>query len=106
MSTSAINPNSPATAQQQSQPSQPAGLASANMNSFLTLLVTQLKNQDPLSPQDGAQFAAQLSQFSSLDQLISINQRLGQLLEKQESAQAARPTISTSELLDETPIKL
>ena len=46
---------------------------------FLTLLVTQLKNQDPLAPQDGAQFVAQLAQFNSLEQLISINERLGQL---------------------------
>lgn len=49
---------------------------------FMTLLVEQLKHQDPLAPQDGAQFVAQLSQFNSLDQLISINQRLGQLLDK------------------------
>ncbi|MEW6736402.1 MAG: flagellar hook capping FlgD N-terminal domain-containing protein [Acidobacteriota bacterium] len=49
---------------------------------FLKLLVAQLKNQDPLAPQDGAQFVAQLAQFSSLDQLISINQQLGELLNK------------------------
>lgn len=47
---------------------------------FLQLLVAQLKNQDPLAPQDGAQFVAQLAQFSALDQLISINQQLGNLL--------------------------
>lgn len=50
-----------------------------DQNSFLTLLVEQLKHQDPLAPQDGAQFVAQLAQFNSLEQLISINQRLGQL---------------------------
>lgn len=49
---------------------------------FLKLLVAQLKNQDPLAPQDGAQFVAQLAQFSSLDQLININQQLGELLNK------------------------
>ncbi len=54
----------------------------ADKDTFMTLLVAQLKNQDPLAPQDGTQFVAQLSQFNSLDQLISINQRLGQLLDK------------------------
>jgi len=46
---------------------------------FLTLLVAQLKNQDPLAPQDGAQFVAQLAQFNSLDQLIGIRQSIEQL---------------------------
>lgn len=51
-------------------------------DTFLKLLVAQLKNQDPLAPQDGAQFVAQLAQFSSLDQLITINQQLGEILAK------------------------
>ena len=46
---------------------------------FMTLLVAQLKNQDPLAPQDGAQFVAQLAQFNSLDQLIGIRQSIEQL---------------------------
>lgn len=57
----------------------PAGKG-ADRDTFLKLLVAQLKHQDPLAPQDGAQFVAQLAQFNSLDQLISINKRLGQLL--------------------------
>jgi flagellar basal-body rod modification protein FlgD len=40
---------------------------------FLLLLVTQLSNQDPLNPMDGQEFAAQLAQFSSLEQLINLN---------------------------------
>jgi flagellar basal-body rod modification protein FlgD len=47
---------------------------------FMTLLVAQLKNQDPLAPQDGAQFVAQLAQFNSLDQLIGIRQSIEELL--------------------------
>jgi flagellar basal-body rod modification protein FlgD len=39
---------------------------------FLRLLVAQLSYQDPLSPRDGAEFVAQLTQYSSLEQLISI----------------------------------
>jgi len=57
-------------------------------DTFLKLLVAQLKNQDPLSPQDGAQFVAQLAQFSSLDQLVSINQMLGDLLNKDQATKA------------------
>jgi flagellar basal-body rod modification protein FlgD len=43
---------------------------------FLQLLVAQLRHQDPLSPLDGAEFTAQLAQFSSVEQLISLNERL------------------------------
>ncbi|MEJ7617232.1 MAG: flagellar hook capping FlgD N-terminal domain-containing protein [Pyrinomonadaceae bacterium] len=54
----------------------------ADRDMFLKLLVTQLKHQDPLAPQDGAQFVAQLAQFNSLDQLININSRLDQIIDK------------------------
>lgn len=43
---------------------------------FLNMLITQLKYQDPLDPMDGSQFAAQLAQFSSLEQLTNINDTL------------------------------
>jgi len=45
-------------------------------NEFLKLLVAQLQNQDPLSPMQGDQMAAQLAQFSSLEQLQDINSTL------------------------------
>src|SRR5258708_32858085 len=57
-----------------------------NSDTFLKLLVEQLKHQDPLAPQDGTQFVAQLAQFSSLDQLVSMNQELGQLIKQQQLA--------------------
>ncbi len=41
---------------------------------FITLLVAQLKNQDPLNPTDGVQFLSQLTEISSVEQLVDIRQ--------------------------------
>jgi flagellar basal-body rod modification protein FlgD len=43
---------------------------------FVQLLITQMKNQDPMNPMDGKDLAAQLAQFSSVEQLININAKL------------------------------
>jgi flagellar basal-body rod modification protein FlgD len=43
---------------------------------FMTLLVTQLKSQDPLSPMDPTQFVGQLVQFNTLSQIIHIREAL------------------------------
>lgn len=45
-------------------------------NDFITLLVSQLKNQDPTQPMDPTTFVTQMVDFNSLEQLISINQDL------------------------------
>jgi flagellar basal-body rod modification protein FlgD len=47
---------------------------------FLTLLTAQLKNQDPLQPQDDSAFVAQLAQFSSLEQQMQTNTSLNQIM--------------------------
>lgn len=47
---------------------------------FLMLLVAQLQNQDPLSPDDPTEFTAQLAQFSSLEQLTSLNESMENLV--------------------------
>jgi len=43
---------------------------------FLSLLITQLQNQDPLNPMEGADFTAQLAQFTSLEELYEVNKNL------------------------------
>ncbi len=43
---------------------------------FLTMLVAQFQNQDPLNPMDGTDFSAQLAQFSQLEQLIGLNEAM------------------------------
>jgi flagellar basal-body rod modification protein FlgD len=45
-------------------------------DAFLTMLVAQLKNQDPLNPMQGSDFSSQLAQFSSLEQLFNVNDNL------------------------------
>ena len=51
-----------------------------NFDTFLTLLTTQLKNQDPLSPMDSSQFTQQLVQFSQVEQSVNANQNLETLI--------------------------
>ena len=53
---------------------------SADMNTFLTLLTTQLKYQDPMDPMDTAEFTNQLVQYSSVEQSIQMNEKLNNLL--------------------------
>ena len=55
-------------------PSNVDGLA--NENTFLQLLVAQIKNQDPMSPTDGVQFLTQLAQFQQLEQSMNSGQDL------------------------------
>jgi len=55
-------------------PPKAAGDPLANEETFLKLLVSQLKNQDPLKPPDTSQFVGQLTAYSQLEQLIGIRQ--------------------------------
>lgn len=60
-----------------------------DMNRFLKLLVTQLKNQDPLKPMDATEFTSQLVQFASVEQQISANANLEKLLGLQQTSQVS-----------------
>lgn len=57
---------------------------------FLKLLVAQLSQQDPLNPQDGAEFVAQLAQFSSVEQLMNIRGGLDTLALAQQASTSAQ----------------
>jgi flagellar basal-body rod modification protein FlgD len=57
---------------------------------FLSLLITQLQNQDPLKPTDSTEFTAQLAQFSSLEQLSNVNNNLMELQNFQASINNAQ----------------
>lgn len=50
--------------------------AAMGQDAFMRLLLTQLQNQDPTSPQADGEFLAQLAQFSQLEQLQQINEKL------------------------------
>jgi flagellar basal-body rod modification protein FlgD len=85
---SAVTNAAQALAQAQAQPqatsgtgsSSPSTSSSSSLNSltsentFLQLLIAQIKNQDPLNPTDSIQFVGQLVQYSELEQLMGINQ--------------------------------
>lgn len=62
----------------------------SNFNTFLTMLTTQLKHQDPLSPMDSTQFTNQLVQFSSVEQQINANSNLEKLIKLQQTAQTSQ----------------
>ena len=61
-----------------------------DLNRFLTLLVTQLQNQDPLDPLDATEFTSQLVQFASVEQQIFQNSNLEKLLNLQETNQISQ----------------
>jgi len=52
-----------------------------DFDDFLTLLITQLQNQDPTAPMDSKQFTDQIVQFTSVEQSINTNQKLDKLIE-------------------------
>ena len=65
---------------------QNAGRANGDLgkNEFLQLLVAQLQNQDPINPMEGTEFAAQLAQFNSVEQLINVNTGIAELSQAQQ----------------------
>ena len=63
----------------------------ANKETFLQLLVAQIKNQNALSPQDGVEFLSQLAQFTDLEQSLGMRQDIAAIKDLMQSAQATQP---------------
>ncbi len=61
-----------------------------NFQTFLTLLTTQLQNQNPLDPLDTNQFTQQLVEFASVEQQLKTNDSLSTLVTLQQTAQSTQ----------------
>lgn len=72
----------------------------ADKETFLKLLITQLKNQDPLDPVQDKEFIAQLAQFSSLESLQSIDAKLSASAGSALANQAVSLVGKTARVLD------
>ncbi|WP_172252819.1 flagellar hook capping FlgD N-terminal domain-containing protein [Saccharibacillus deserti] len=79
VSTSNIWPNYSAQNVQKASAASTKDSATMGKEQFLTILIAQLKNQDPLAPMDNSQFTAQMAQFSSLEQLMNMSTQLTQM---------------------------
>src|SRR5262252_1051003 len=96
MATSIFNPTAAAAASTASgsSPNNSTGIdantIAGNFQTFLTLLTTQLQNQNPLDPLDTNQFTQQLVEFSGVEQQINMNQQLSTLIGLQQTAQSAQ----------------
>src|SRR6201996_5114512 len=84
-SATGTTPNLPAGVTAKS--STDASTIANNFQTFLTLLTTQLKNQNPLDPLDTNQFTQQLVQFAQVEQQLKSNTQLGALVSLQQTAQ-------------------
>lgn len=72
----------------------------ANQSTFLTLLVSQLKNQNPLNPMDGTAFVTQLAQFSQLEQSLAMRQDLDSISTKYAGTSSTSPSSSSNSSAD------
>ncbi|WP_370340576.1 flagellar hook assembly protein FlgD [Shinella oryzae] len=74
--------------------------ATLNYESFLKLLVAQMKNQDPTEPMDATQQMAQLATFSQVEQTIKTNKNLESMLQRtslQEANSVIGRTVSSND---------
>ena len=76
------------------------GGSSLGKDDFLTLLVAQLENQDPLDPQENSEFIAQMAQFSALEQQITTNETLESILSSNQTIEQ----LSAFNLLGQTVV--
>jgi flagellar basal-body rod modification protein FlgD len=83
-----------------------AAKSPVNKETFLQLLVAQIKNQNPLNPADGVQFLTQLAQFSELEQMMGIRDEIAGLrtdiAETDKTADSTATTDTVSDAIKET----
>ena len=77
------------TASPQTTQSDQVSKTQVDYQSFLKLLVAQMKNQDPTNPMDSTQYMAQLASFSQVEQSVQMNTKLDQMLQSSTLEQAA-----------------
>lgn len=72
------------TSQDYSLPGGQARVVSKTLDkdAFLQLFIEQLKNQDPMNPQDSNEFMAQMTQFSMLEQLTNLNEEIAESMSR------------------------
>jgi len=75
------------TAQSQALSADKDKSATLGQDEFLTLLVAQMQNQDPLNPTDATEWTAQLAQYSQLEQSMNLNQAMEELVDGQKTAE-------------------
>jgi flagellar basal-body rod modification protein FlgD len=76
-----ITGSAPAAGSSTTASSNPLASLTGNFQDFLSLLTTQLQNQDPSSPMDSNQFTTELVQFAGVEQQIETNSSLSQLIQ-------------------------
>ena len=87
MDVNGISSNDPITGAASNAPS-----SKLDKDAFLKLLVSQVKNQDPMEPAGSTEYVAQLAQFSSLEQMQNLNDNIvGLALLQQNNALMSRP---------------
>jgi len=77
---------------------------SVDENQFLQLLVTQLRNQDPMNPLQPSEFAAQLAQFSGVEQLTKLNDAVSVLQSQNSAASVLGASAFSASLVGKTVV--
>ena len=88
MAVSGVTSTTTTTSTTTSSSTTDAASASLNYDSFLKLLVAQMKNQDPTEPMDSSEQIAQLATFSQVEQTIKTNTNLESLLQRTSLSEA------------------
>ena len=70
------------------QASQSTSKTAVDYQSFLKLLIAEMKNQDPTKPMDSTQYVAQLATFSQVEQSVQTNTKLDQIMQSSALSQA------------------